>query len=501
MFMLILFAGTVVLELLVHSCSKWPRLRTTLTATTLVASGTATGALIVIKPGLYTFIFAALMLYRMFNLVRIAQKRMYEHYLRIATARTSAILAGMQLIVVGLAALWQHWQTASSNLWAALTVLQFAVALVFVLSVVRTMRRTAWPIQKNHYSDAELPSVTVAIPARNETEDLQQCLQSVIASNYPKLEIIVLDDCSQTKRTPEIIREFAHDGVRFIKGSEPSKTWLPKNQAYARLADEASGAYIIFCGVDMRFQPHTIRSMITTMLDRNKEMLSILPRRRPEYYGHFSLIQVMRYWWELVPPRRLFNRPPVLSSCWAITHKALKKTGGFDAIRRAIVPEAYFARELTKSDGYSFLRSDGLGLESTKSIANQRSTAIRMRYPQLHRRPENVAFLSLLELCFLVAPFMLAVAGFWVSLGTVAHVLAGSASVLLVASYVIVGNSTRVITPWFALISQPVAALADIVLVHYSMSKYEFSTVEWKGRNVCIPVMHVTPHLPKISGE
>jgi hypothetical protein len=30
------------------------------------------------------------------------------------------------------------------------------------------------------------------------------------------------------------------------------------------------------------------------------------------------------------------------------------------------------------------------------------------------------------------------------------------------------------------------------------MYKYEFREVIWKERNVCVPVMHVTPHLPKI---
>jgi len=71
--------------------------------------------------------------------------------------------------------------------------------------------------------------------------------------DYPKLEIIVLDDCSQNKHTPEIIRSFAHDGVRFIQGEHPKPTWLAKNQAYDRLAQESSGEFILFCGVDVRF--------------------------------------------------------------------------------------------------------------------------------------------------------------------------------------------------------------------------------------------------------
>jgi len=205
----------------------------------------------------------------------------------------------------------------------------------------------------------------------------------------------------------------------------------------------------------------------------------------------------MRYWWELVPPRRFFRRPPVISSCWVIRRESLKKTGGFAAVARSIMPEAHFAKALLAEDGYSFLRStDGLGVSSVKRAAEQRDTAIRMRYPQLHKRPEIVALLTLSELAFLLFPFALSIAGFWITIGSFAHVAAAVTSVLLLAVYECSVLSTRVNSWWFGLIGQPLAIIADLILLHYSMSKYELSTVEWKDRNICIPVMHVVPHLP-----
>jgi hypothetical protein len=234
------------------------------------------------------------------------------------------------------------------------------------------------------------------------------------------------------------------------------------------------------------------------MLDRKKQMLSILPRRKQEAYAQFSLVQAMRYWWELVPPRRTFSRPPVISSCWAISSQALKKAGGFAAVSRAIVPEAHFARVLVRTDEYSFLRSDGLGVESNKTVSEQRATAIRMRYPQMHRRPEQVALATLWEATFLVMPFVLAVGGFWLPIGAVAHLTSAVASVLLIAAYEVAVLSTRVNSWWFGLVAQPFAALSDIALLQYSMWKYEFSEVDWKGRNVCVPAMHVVPNLPPI---
>jgi hypothetical protein len=497
MITLILLGSAAALELLVHITGKHASLRSGLATVSLAVTTGVTAAALAVQFNLFTVLLALIACYRVFNMLRVTEKRMHDRYLRNATRSTSFTLLSVQAVIAMAWLGWNTWHTTGHVAWGAIAGIEFLAASVFLYSTIRTMRRTTWPTKHSNYSDDELPSVTIAIPARNETEDLQQCLQSIIASDYPKLEVIVLDDCSQTKRTPEIIREFAHDGVRFIQGQEPSDTWLPKNQAYARLTQEASGTYIVFCGVDVRFGQSSIRALVSTMLDRKKQMVSILPKRRQEAYGQVSLVQAMRYWWELVPPRRAFQRPPVLSSCWVISRDALKKLGGFASVARAIVPEAHFARQLTADDAYSFLRSDGVGIESVKSIEDQRSTAVRMRYPQMHRRPEQVALTTLWELTFLVAPFVLAIGGFWLPIGTAAHLAAAIASVMLISVYEMTVLSTRVNNGWFGIVGQPLAALSDIVLLHYSMWKYEFSTVDWKGRNVCVPVMHVTPYLPR----
>jgi hypothetical protein len=227
-------------------------------------------------------------------------------------------------------------------------------------------------------------------------------------------------------------------------------------------------------------------------------MLCLLPWRADNAQG-LALTQAMRYWWELAPPRRLFHRPPVLSTCWLIQKEALEQFGGFAACKRSIVPEAYFARQLVASDGYSFLRGNkALGIESQKSTTEQQATAVRTRYPQVRRRPENVCLFTLAELGTLALPFVLVIAGFWLSLGWFAHLLAGLASALLIATFLRLTRATRTDSWQFGLVGMPLGALYDIGLMHYSMWRYEFSAIEWKGRNVCIPAMHAIPHLPKL---
>lgn len=475
------------------------RWRKILAGTALIITAFASGGLIAWQFNLWGILIFVASFYRIFNCLRVIQGRMNEVYMKRATFRTSVVLIALQVLAAALWLIWSEWSGAAWLIWLVVAAAQLGLALVFFASVVRRMKRTSWPENLQPASSQELPTLTVAIPARNETEQLEQCLKSLIASDYPKLEILVLDDCSQTRRTPEIIRSFAHAGVRFVKGSEPGSSWQPKNHAYARLLEEAVGEYVLFCGVDVRFKPDSLRQFVTTTLAKKKTMVSLLPWRSPSAAGKFAPMQAVRYLWELAPPRRLFNRPSVLSTCWIAKRSELNKAGGFKAVARSIVPEAHFAKLFSRTnDGYSFMRaSQTLGIESAKPLSAQRDTAIRVRYPQLRRRPENVFFLGQLYGFFVFLPFSIAVAGFWISVGIWAQIMAAAAVVLLILVYAKVTAATRTGNPWLSLIALPVSLLSDLVILHVSMWKYEFSVVEWKGRNICIPVMHVASRLPK----
>jgi len=489
------------LELLIWLPPPW-RWRKALSSVLFVGLALVNMAIIAIEPRLWTAVLVFLGLYRMLNLLRLAKGRIQANYLYHASRRTAGWLIGLQAGDLALARLANYYQINLLQGLYLLAAAQIAVSLVMLLTITRHLRTTKPPKLARADADRDLPSLTVAIPARNETADLEDCLQSLIASDYPKLEILVLDDCSQNKRTPEIIRGFAHDGVRFIAGTEPPGQWLAKNHAYAQLAEEANGELLLFCGVDVRFETGSVRAVVETALQKHKNMVSIIPKNTVP--GRWNvrpvLLQPGRYAWELALPRRLLNRPPVLSSCWLISQTALREAGGFAAVSRQAIPESYLARQAAgPKDGYSFLRSDaGIGIVSRKSVDEQLATAVRTRYPQLHRRPELVAMVSLAEFSALSAPLVLLVAALfsqaWLlaALSGIAY-LAGAAAYSKIVS--LAYHKFLIKGLWLL----PAAALYDIGILNYSMWQYEFREVIWKGRNICIPVMRVVPDLPKIS--
>lgn len=453
------------------------------------------GGLFAAKLGIVTGLILLISAYRLFNVLRITENRINERHLRRATRVTSYWLISLQLSMFGLWWLTEHVLTHTRSWIIALAVLQLLTAMVLAASTYRQFMKTRPMTTKKTFADRDLPSITVAIPARNEDQQLEDCLQSVLDSDYPKLEVIVLDDCSQD-RTSQIIKNFAHDGVRFIPGEAPKDDWLAKNQAYEQLAKEASGDLILFCGVDVRFAPQSIREIVTLLIAKHKQMLCVMPLNdQPK----LSFAQSIRYYWELALPRRMFNRPPILSSCWLIDADFLKDNGGFTAVSNSITPEAHFARSAVVKDTYTFMRSTAhLGVMSVKTSQEQRETAVRVRYPQVHRRPELVLVVATVELVLLFSPYLFMIAGFWGIFGLVAEALFILSCILLTAAYRAITYATSPVTVWYLSPLFPITVLMDIGLLHYSMNKYEFSTVEWKGRNVCIPVMQTMPKLPKV---
>lgn len=471
------------------------RLRRSVAVVAIIIEIAAAWQFAVYDASVWSILFASATIYQIVNFAKVNRNRIQETYLKSTSLRTALVLTVVQIVMCVAAAADDPSGVIGQIFMYVLLVGQILLGCILLTSTSRHLRTTRTLQAIKAYTDRELPAVSVLIPARNETDDLHACLNALIASNYPKLEIIVLDDCSQTRQTPEIIRSFAHDGVRFIAGEAPNESWLAKNFAYQQLADAASGDYLLFCGVDLRMHPGAIRELITTMLEKQKTMLSILPKNAPPRSLQTLLIQPMRYAWELSLPRRLFNRPPVLSTCWIITREQLLRSGSFKATSRSISPESYFAHAAARHDGYSFLRSNLL--VSDKTSGEQRATAIRMRYPQLHRRPELVWAVTLIESFGLILPLPLAFILAWqAQLG--ASILAALAFglyyiVILQVTAVMYGRPVLAVGFW-----QP---LYDVILMNYSMIRYEFADVVWKERNVCLPVMRIGPSLPVASNQ
>lgn len=91
------------------------------------------------------------------------------------------------------------------------------------------------------------PLISVIIPTYNRATMVCDCVRSVLATNYPALEVIVVDDCSPDDTGSRIAAEFGHDQrVRYQRNGKNSFQAVSRNNG----ARNAKGEYLLFLDDD-----------------------------------------------------------------------------------------------------------------------------------------------------------------------------------------------------------------------------------------------------------
>lgn len=109
-------------------------------------------------------------------------------------------------------------------------------------------------------SAPDIPLVTVVTAVFNGEAYLRECLESVLAQDYPNIEHIILDGGS-TDGTLDILREY-NDRVALWK-SEPDKGVY---DAWNKALTEARGDWISFLGADDEFLDGAISAYMETAI-------------------------------------------------------------------------------------------------------------------------------------------------------------------------------------------------------------------------------------------
>lgn len=355
------------------------------------------------------------------------------------------------------------------------------VALTMGVRIVRLIRRfTARSVPQLPATDEELPTVSVCIPARDEMHAMTQCLERVIASTYPKLEIIVLDDASRDN-TSILIKSFAHSGVRFVEGAPLPDGWLGKTYAEHELCREASGDLILFLDVDTHIRPQTIDTLVALLLAERSTMVSILPTRDDVWRGSI-LFATLRYFWTILLHRPAL--PAVASSAWLVRREYLKEQfDDLEKLRLAVEPERLVAAQTMRQDAYRFyISTTSIGVSYEKKWRSQLETSIRLIYPALGGRVIQVV-MAYLILALMILPFAWAPTALYFG-WQASHFVALVGAIAMITTYTC--YTTRVWRKGWLVggIVFPFVLVQELYLLTKSVYAYSTRTVTWKGRPI-----------------
>ena len=160
---------------------------------------------------------------------------------------------------------------------SGLVTLATAVSSFVCLSLLMTLRvfarlarfRFRFPTLRewNGPEPATWPKLSVIVPSRNEGIAIEQATRSLLAQNYPNLEVVAIDDRSDDQ-TGAILDALAREDSRLtvVHVTSLPGGWLGKNNATHQGASRASGDWLLFTDGDVIFEKDAMRRSVSFAL-------------------------------------------------------------------------------------------------------------------------------------------------------------------------------------------------------------------------------------------
>jgi len=142
-------------------------------------------------------------------------------------------------------------------------------------------------------SPADSPLISVVVAARDEADNIETCVKSMLGQDYPNFELIVCNDRS-TDATASIVERIADDDgrLRLINIEQLPAGWYGKSNAMQQGIASGRGEWI--CMIDADCRQSSIRTLSVAMQyahETGADLLSVLP-----------VLEMRGFWENVVQP-------------------------------------------------------------------------------------------------------------------------------------------------------------------------------------------------------
>jgi len=201
------------------------------------------------------------------------------------------------------------------------------------------------------------PLVSVIIPARNEERNIERCVRSVLATRYPSLEVIVVNDHS-TDATGSIARTIASEDPRLVVIDAPELPdgWFGKQFACATGARVARGELLLFTDADTRHAPDLLPRAVNTLRQRDAALLSIAGHQEMHSFWErivqpqmFALLSIRYGGTEHVSKARRAEDVIANGQFVLVRRDAYEAVGGHDTVRDRVAEDMALSQEFFRA--------------------------------------------------------------------------------------------------------------------------------------------------------
>ena len=221
------------------------------------------------------------------------------------------------------------------------------------------------------------PLISVIVPAHNEQAVISHCLASVLSQDYPRLELIFVDDRSQDLTVhvaEEVLRD--RDNCKMVGVSNLPPGWTGKCHALDIGVRHAKGAWLAFLDADSRLHPAAVRRCYEEASLRGINMVTLSPKFVLKTFWEKALQPTLASMACILHPLGKVNDPasPVATAngmFFLISRHAYDRIGGHRAVKGLAVEDIGIGKRV-KAESLGLLFANGRRLLQTRMYSNLR---------------------------------------------------------------------------------------------------------------------------------
>ncbi len=200
---------------------------------------------------------------------------------------------------------------------------------------------------------APAPSLSIVVPAKDEAAGIADCVHRVLGQDYPNADVVIVDDRS-TDGTSRLLDELALREPRlkpFHVTSLPSG-WLGKCHALYVGTREIRSDWLLLVDSDVQLSPDAARRAVALCVDREYDVLSIMPTLDARSFWERSLLPLLAVAWSAAFRISFTNddsRPQhafANGQFFLVKREWYEKVNGHESVRDQIVEDVAIMRVL-----------------------------------------------------------------------------------------------------------------------------------------------------------
>ena len=360
------------------------------------------------------------------------------------------------------------------------------IALILLCVYIRNVYTLQVPYQSNP-ANAYM-SISVLIPARNESRIIRQTIESIRSSAGIEFELIICDDHSSDGMEDIIVDYCKRDPrVRLIQSNPLPEGWAGKQHACWQLAGVARYSILTFIDADVQLKPDGLARMGGFLHTSNAALVSGIPRQETVSFLEKLLLPLIHWlmlchlpmWWMRKSKHQRYG-----AGCgqWFMTHRDdYFAVGGHETVRSSYHDGVQLPRSFRRK-GYKTDICDATSLASCRMYQNSSQVwyGLAKNAREGLAAPGMIWSWTFLLMIGHVLPVLLCM----VSIGFFSSQLAIVSSVALFISILPrLHASYRFSQSWWSAILHPLGVLVLLSIQWYATFRVWFGRpVEWKGR-------------------